>query len=134
MPAYGAPAKPRADQTQMNGPTENQSRSCVLRLTAALRARFLLKIKGRREDKQCIMKRRHSESPPPSHSPPPDNDMSLDPTSLRRLATALGVDPAYTPAETLAYSILCKSDRGEAITKAHLRELWDAIPTRNALS
>ena len=54
----------------------------------------------------------------------------LDDQSRRTLALALGVGFRVTPIETLAYTLLCKSRRGDKIGKDDLLELWDALPRK----
>ena len=75
-----------------------------------------------------------SQSPQSSRDPAPEEDepeTSPDTDVVwRQIANALGVDLSVAPIETLAYTIICKANRGELMTKAQLLELWDALPRK----
>ena len=58
------------------------------------------------------------------------DELGLDAASLRPLARALGVDLTVAPVETLSYSLLCKVSRGMALSKQHILEVWDVVPSR----
>ena len=119
-------------------------RSCTLRcMVAAFALRPLLRVSSSElkqhfaqiyRDSPCTycpilptMKRRHSESSQPQN---PEQEEAWDPATLFRLSRALGVDPCYTTADTLAFSILKKHERGELITKQHIADIWQAVPSR----
>ena len=62
-----------------------------------------------------------------------DDWHGIDSSTRRTLALALGVNLLFAPVETLAYTHLCKKQRGLDITKDQLLEVWDAIPRRSIL-
>ena len=62
-----------------------------------------------------------------------DDWHGIDNSTRRTLALALGVSLLFAPVETLAYTHLCKKQRGLDVTKEQLLEVWDAIPRRSIL-
>ena len=65
---------------------------------------------------------------PSSPEPQSPDETDLDDQTTSILAKALKVDPRYVPAEALAYSLLCKHRRGQAISKDDVVEIWDTVP------
>ena len=57
----------------------------------------------------------------------------FDDGSRRTLALALGVDFHVTPVETLAYSLLCKTKRGQTLEKTDILQIWDSLPKKFVL-
>ena len=66
-----------------------------------------------------------------SDSDDEDDDWhGLDDSSRVTLSQALGVEYRVVPVETLAYTLLCKRQRGAQISKADMLEVWDACPKK----
>ena len=59
-----------------------------------------------------------------------DDWHGIDASTRQTLALALGVSLFFAPVETLAYTFLCRKQRGLDITKDQLLEVWDAIPKK----
>ena len=62
-------------------------------------------------------------------TPTDSENLDLDEHSTQILAKALKVEPKHVPVEALAYSVLCKRQRGQHIMKSDLVDLWEALPT-----
>ena len=62
-------------------------------------------------------------------TPTDSENLDLDEHSTQILARALKVEPKHVPVEALAYSVLCKRQRGQHIMKSDLVDLWEAMPT-----
>ena len=67
-----------------------------------------------------------SQSPASPHSPSQEHEQE----TWRIIARSLGVDLAVAPLETLAYTLLCKHQRNELLTKSQILEMWEALPKR----